>query len=80
MSLLQKKFPYLLNIRQHAVAEKLNSDGVPLEDVFKKNIEDPDTVFSNFLKFEKAIEEEAGAEKEALFKRLFAESAVTTET
>lgn len=55
-------------------------DGAPLEDVFKKNIEDPDTVFSNFLKFEKAIEEEAGAEKEALFKRLFAESAVTTET
>ena len=79
MSLLQKKFPYLLNIRQHAVAEKLNSDGAPLEDVFKKNIEDPDTVFSNFLKFEKAIEEEAGAEKEALFKRLFAESAQTAE-
>ena len=70
MSLLQKKFPYLLNIRQNAVAEKLNEDKDMVPEALSKNIEDPKIIFENFLKFEKVIEENIPDEKQNLFKEI----------
>lgn len=68
MSLLQQKFPYLLNLHQEAVAAELKDE--EQIHILKKNIEDEDVIFENFMLFEKAIDEEPSAKKQELFKSL----------
>ena len=68
MSLLQQKFPYLLNLHQEAVAAELKDE--EQIHILKKNIEDEDVIFENFMLFEKAIDEEPTAKKQELFKSL----------
>ncbi|AIN93444.1 exonuclease SbcCD subunit D [Treponema putidum] len=68
MSLLQQKFPYLLNLHQEAVAAELKEE--EQIHILKKNIEDEDVIFENFMLFEKAIDEEPSAKKQELFKSL----------
>ena len=68
MSRLQQKFPYLLNLHQEAVAAELKDE--EQIHILKKNIEDEDVIFENFMLFEKAIDEEPTAKKQELFKSL----------
>ncbi|AGT43694.1 exonuclease SbcCD subunit D C-terminal domain-containing protein [Treponema pedis] len=70
MSLLQKKFPYLLNIQQKSVSEKLKTEDKSFSEILKKNIEAPEIIFENFLNFENAIEETADGKKQNLFKEI----------
>ncbi len=71
MNLLQKKFPYLLNLKQKAVEKQLRAENVQSSEMLKKNIESPDVIVENFLEFEKEIEEEVDDKKLDCFKNLF---------
>lgn len=70
MNILQNKFPCLLNLQQKSVIEKLKTEDKNFSDILKKNIEDPEVIFENFLNFEKIIEEEPDLKKYDFFKRL----------
>jgi len=70
MSILQNKFPYLLNLQQKSVIEKLKTEDKNFSDILKKNIEDPEVIFENFLNFEKIIGEEPDLKRQDFFKRL----------
>lgn len=70
MSLLQNKFPYLLNLQQKSVIEKLKTEDKSFSDMLKKNIEDPEVIFENFLNFEKIVEEEPDLKRQNFFKRI----------
>ncbi len=73
MSLLQKKFPHLLNLQQKAIEQKLKNQSSDSLQILKKNIEDADVIFENFLAFQKTIEVNADDKKNDFFKNLFKE-------
>ncbi len=73
MSLLQNKFPYLLNLKQKAVEAQIRKDNVDSAEMLTKNIEDPNVILENFVKFEHEIEEPADDKKLECFKNLFKE-------
>ena len=68
MSLLQQKFPYLLNLHQEAIAAELKDESE--NHILNKNIEDTEVIFENFMLFEEAIDEKPSAKKQELFKKI----------
>lgn len=72
MSLLQQKFPYLLNLHQKAIAAELKDEDE--NHILNKNIEDADVIFENFMLFQEAIDEEPSVKKQELFKKICKET------